>query len=88
MAFTWSESLTGIIKFSVLDEIRDNIDWLKNNLACASQNVTVDTVDNSSALSGQDVSVNGNNYSYCSATRDAQFTHKPVSYYNHDITVY
>ena len=55
MAFTWKEPLEGIIYQEVVDEIKDNVDYLWDNVAC----ITHDTADEAS----QNYTDNGRDHS-------------------------
>lgn len=59
MGFTWTKSLTGIVRYEVLSEIRTNVDWIHNNLeTCTSDNSSADTTADGSNLTTYYISDN------------------------------
>lgn len=59
MAFTWTNSIaTGsFASLAALQEIRSNLDYIDNNLACVSYKASVDGVDDGTINSSRNATV-------------------------------
>lgn len=92
MAFTWTKPISAgsLASAAALQEIRTNLDYIDNNLACITHNSTYrsshDSTINSGYCSAQDSSANSTVYSYDDTTiyNGANATVQGVHY----VTVY
>lgn len=70
MGFTWTQPITAgsLASAAALQEIRSNLDYIDNNLACFTANGTYNSTDDGSIYSyhnySQDSTANGTVYSY------------------------
>jgi len=83
MAFTWTPIDVGdVIKKAHVIELRDNIDYISDNLACVTDKDSVHSSYDSSYKSGYNTTVD--NYDKGTYKSD----HKTGNYWGHEATIY